>query len=65
MQIIVIDDNGQRHEKILTNGKSGVEPDKAIYAIIELLSVIYPPYLIKYVFRNKIIPQLFEIKKTY
>ena len=40
MTITIVDDNGQKYEKVLLNGRKGVAPDEAILATLNLFSLI-------------------------
>ena len=56
MQITIIDDNGQKYEKVLSNGRKGVGPEEAIRCSLQLLSSVFTPGHINYVLRKHIFP---------
>ena len=52
MHIIIVDDNGLKHEEVISNGKKGIGPDLAIRTTLRLFLQIYPPAYVNYVLRN-------------
>lgn len=52
MHIIIVDDNGLKHEEVISNGKKGIGPDIAIRTTLRLFQQIYPPGYVNYILRN-------------
>ncbi len=52
MKITIIDDNGVKHERTLSNERHGVTPDEAIRATLDMFCHIYTPRHIDYVIKR-------------